>query len=242
MNIDLMKISELETFLETLNLSEKHRNFKGFEVDLKGNLNPTRMLNELFWVKKEWLNIEEFFERYVRTCYPALKQKFANEVVSLGAKFGSHLAARLYRTQIGFLTEYHCAMLCGEVFAPEGFAVRRSPDLDRIGVDIQLVRQKNFYNLHIFVDSPRAWLFRREKRLRKSSNQQEGTHIDFPYQVRSGCIHSLRLLSNGFGVYGRGYVEHLRSKILSGDVLGVQIEKVDCKRGLMFIKQGNLLS
>lgn len=237
-----MNISELEAFLQTLNLSEKHRNFKGFEVDLRGNLNPTSMLNEIFWTKKEWLNIEEFFERYVRMMYPDLKRMFAKEIGQLGAKFGSHLAARLYRTQVGFLTEYHCAALCQEIFKPEGFAVRRSPDLDRIGVDIQLVRQKESYNLHVFVDSPRAWLFRREKRLRKSSDQEQGTHIDFPYQVRSGCIHSLRLLSNNFGVYRREYIDHLKHKILSGDVLGVQVEKVDCKQGLIFIKQENLLS
>ncbi|MFQ3599603.1 MAG: TaqI family restriction endonuclease, partial [Chloroherpetonaceae bacterium] len=220
--------------LETLNLSEKHRTFKGFEVDLRGNLNPTRILNDLFWAKKEWLNIEEFFERYVRMAYPDLKRMFPKEIAQLGAKFGSHLAARLYRTQIGFLTEYHCAMLCEEIFSPEGFEVRRSPDLDRLGVDMQLVRQTACYNLHIFVDSPRAWNFRREKRLRKSSNHQEGTHIDFPYQVRSGCIHSLRLLSNGFGVYRQEYVEHLKHKILSGDALGTQSERVDCKRGLIF--------
>jgi hypothetical protein len=88
--------------------------------------------------------------------------------------------------------------------------------------------------LHIFVDSPRAWKFRREKRLRKSSNQESGVHIDFPYQVRRGCIHSLRLLSNGFGVYRREYVEHLKGKILSGECRGVQAERVDCKRGLIF--------
>ncbi len=229
-----MNIDDLEKFLQTLNLSEKHRAFKGFEVDLKGNLNPTRILNDLFWAKKEWLNIEEFFERYVHIVYVDLKCAFPKEVAQLGAKFGSHLAARLYRTQIGFLTEYHCAMLCEEIFSPDGFVVRRSPDLDRVGVDIQLVRNKECYNLHIFVDSPRAWKFRREKRLQKSSNQQHGTHIDFPYQVRSGCIHSLRLLSNGFGVYRRDYVEHLKSKILSGECLGNQSEHVDCKRGLIF--------
>jgi hypothetical protein len=58
--------------------------------------------------------------------------------------------------------------------------------------------------------------------------------IDFPYQVRRGCIHSLRLLSNGFGVYRREYVEHLKGKILSGECRGVQAERVDCKRGLIF--------
>lgn len=229
-----MNIDELETFLQSLNLSEKHRAFKGFEADLKGDLNPTKLLNDCFWTKGEWLNFEDFFERYVRLHYPALKRAFANEAKALGAKFGSHLAARLYRTQIGFLTEYHCAKLCEAVFAPDGFEARRSPELDRLGVDLQLARKTERYNLHIFVDTPRAWRFRREKRLRKSSNQETGTHIDFPYQVRSGCIHSLRLLSNGFGVYRKEYVEHLKSKILSGECLGVQAEQVDCKRGLIF--------
>jgi len=229
-----MTVSELERFLETLTLSEKHRAFKGFEVDLRGDLNPTRLLNELFWTKHEWLNFEAFFERYVRMFYPMLKREFREEIAQLGVKFGSHLSARLYRTQIGFLTEYHCALLCQEVFAPEAFTAVRSPELDRVGVDLQLVRETERYNLHIFVDSPRAWKFRREKRLRKSSNQESGVHIDFPYQVRRGCIHSLRLLSNGFGVYRREYVEHLKGKILSGECRGVQAERVDCKRGLIF--------
>lgn len=47
-----MTVSELERFLETLTLSEKHRAFKGFEVDLRGDFNPTRLLNDLFWAKK----------------------------------------------------------------------------------------------------------------------------------------------------------------------------------------------
>lgn len=150
-----MNISELEAFLQTLNLSEKHRNFKGFEVDLRGNLNPTSMLNEIFWTKKEWLNIEEFFieeffERYVRMMYPDLKRMFAKEIGQLGAKFGSHLAARLYRTQVGFLTEYHCAALCQEIFEPEGFAVRRSPDLEpraRNAHRFSLSSSKRLYSL-----------------------------------------------------------------------------------------------
>lgn len=225
-------LEELERFLETLTLSDKHRARKGFELDLRGELNPATLLNELFWEKREWLGIEAFFERYVRLRYPLLKQTFPSEVAALGATFGRHLAARLYRAQIGFLTEYHCAKLCEEVFAPDGFSTIRSTELDRMGVDLQLVKGDRRYNLHIFVDTPRAWRFRREKRARKASDREAGVHIDFPYQVRSGCLHSLRLLANGFGVYRREYVEHLKEKILSGECEGVQSERVDCKRGL----------
>lgn len=65
-----MTVSELERFLETLTLSEKHRAFKGFEVDLRGDLNPTRLLNELFGRNMSGSTLKHFlsgmFECFIR--------------------------------------------------------------------------------------------------------------------------------------------------------------------------------
>lgn len=233
-------LKQLESFLADMSVDHSLRAYKGFEVDLRGELNPTELLEQLFWIDKQWLDFPDFADLYWQRYGSALRQRFPRIFESLGEKVQLHLRARLYRTQFGFLTEYHAVILLAEVFTPRGFAVWRGSDLDRVGVDCQIVCQQTSqrYNLHIFVDSSRARRYREKKRVLKSSDQVEGIHVDFPYTLDQGCIHSLRMLPNGFGVYTERYVLHLLELIQRGELQqGVRQEGIDCQDGLIFVSR-----
>ena len=224
----------LEKFLAVTSVSPRHRAYKGFEDDLLGKLNPTTLLDQLFWHEKRWLDFPEFVQLYWQENQDQLKRTFHQQINTLGFTFQQHLAARLYRTQFGFLTEYHAAILADAIFAEHGCMVDRSPEMDRLGVDFTVNGLDMPYHIHIFVDTERSWAYRQYKRTQKASNHVFGCHIDFPYKVAGGCLHSLRLLPNGFGVYQRAYVEHLCLMLETGQALARQLPYVDCRRGLMF--------
>ncbi|GIV09389.1 MAG: type-2 restriction enzyme TthHB8I [Fimbriimonadales bacterium] len=231
------RLSELEEFLSEMSVDYTLREYKGFEVDLKGDLNPTELLEKLFWREKRWIDFPQFASLYWQMHKAELQRRFLKKFASLGSSAYQHLQARLYRTQFGFLTEYHAVILTASVFTPEGYTVWRGSALDRIGVDFQIVESATQlqYNIHIFVDSPRAWFYREKKRQIKSSDKVSGQHIDFPYTLKSGRIHSLRMLPNGFGVYTEDYVKHLLKLIKDESVYGkLQKPMVDCSSGLLF--------
>jgi hypothetical protein len=230
------KIQHLEEFLSAMSVDPTHKQYKRFEVDLRGELNPTYLAERFFWVEDKWLDFPEFFEEYWKLNETKLKKEFPQIFATLGEQTKRHLEARLYRTLFGYLTEYHAVMLIGYKFSPLGYAVFRGSELDRVGVDCQIrePNEESLYNIHIFVDSDRARQYRSGKLAFKASNKLEGVHIDFPYRIKPGCIHSLRMLPNGFGVYTEDYVEHLLQVIRSGAAIGRKQLPIDCQRGLRF--------
>ena len=230
-------LPELEAFLKTLSVSPHHRQYKGFEEDLKGVLNPTRLLERTFWHEKRWMDFSAFVDVYWEENKAVLEARFRQQVNALGKDFKAHLAARLYRTQFGFYTEYHAVILSSIVFSEAGLIVERSSDMDKIGVDFTVNGLDIPYHIHIFVDSPRAWEFRHFKRENKSSNHVTGYHVNFPYKIGGNCLHSLRMLENGFGVYTLNYIAFLRDILVSGRAAGKQEPVVDCTKGLLFAPQ-----
>lgn len=223
-NIELFQVDpseynlcELEKFLSTLSVNPNFKNYKGFEVDLKGELNPTELLEILFWNEKKWIDFPEFASLYLEKYKNKLYLEFSPIIKSLGKDFHKHLQARLYRTQFGFLTEYHAVILLATVFVPQGYLIFRSSTLDRLGVDCIIFDPtfKEKYNIHIFVESKRAKFYREKKRNMKHSNKLSGIHIDFPYTLKQGFKHSLKFLPNNFGVYTNEYAQYLLDLIKS---------------------------
>ncbi|GAB4333933.1 MAG: TaqI family restriction endonuclease [Flammeovirgaceae bacterium] len=209
----MANITELVNFLATLELNPSLAKIKTVEVDLKGGLNPTLWLNDVFFEKNQWLGFKAFYEYYVSQNEGELKQKFSN-ISWEDLKKG--LEARLYRTQFGMLTEYHAYFLCKNIFGENN--VIRNADLDRIGVDFQLLFNNEWYNIHIFVDTNRAWEYRRFKAQNKQSNVVKGLHINLPYSLARNRFNSLEYLPNGFGIYSSRYLEYLKNEILLGNI------------------------
>jgi len=206
-------ISTYEIFLSKLILEPQLFRIKTVEMDLKGPLNPTNDLNTLFFIEKNWLGFQDFLNYYVKKYSEPLKKLCG---VADWEKFKSGLKARLYRTQFGFLTEYHAFFIAKLVFGDDN--VKRNTDLDKIGVDFQIFYLGKTFNIHIFVDTDRAWYYRRFKTNFKSVEQKEGSHVNLPYNLQQGYINSLRFLPNGFGVYTKDYLEYLKSQIDTGKI------------------------
>jgi hypothetical protein len=182
-------------------------------MDLKGELNPSYHLDKLFFQEKKWLSFEQFYYYYFDQYKDIIKKEFGftDEVT-----FEKGLRARLYRTQFGFLTEYHAFYLCSEFFGKE--KLNRSVELDKAGVDFQLMVDDIVFNVHIFVDTPRAWSFRKYKSQRKNVNSLHGVHVNLPYSLKENNFNSLRYLKNKFGVYSISYLEYLKEQIEMGRI------------------------
>lgn len=213
-----MELDVYEKFLESLELNPDFSMLKTVEMDLKGELNPTEELNRLFYDENKWLNLEDFFDHYLQINKDVLKKR----ICSLKwEEFEKGLKARIYRTQVGLLTEYHAFFMAKKVFGEE--KVKRCVGLDRLGVDFQIFHNNDIYNIHIFVDTPRSWGYRDFKSTHKNVEGVGGFHINLPYSLSEGKINSLRKLKNGFGVYTEEYIEYLKREIDKGDIKNREI-------------------
>lgn len=213
MEITRESIKAYEAFLATLQKSPQLFKEKGLEQDLKGDLNPSGLLDRLYFEQRRWLSFEEFLQHYLSLHGQELMRRFGYRSYD---EFVPALRARLYRTQFGFLTEYHAYLLCAVFFGSGN--VYRSVALDRSGVDFQIVFKGNTYNMHIFVDNERAWQYRSYKSQFKQVDSVAGIHVNLPYSLREGCFNSVRYLPNGFGVYQESYLAYFVNEIQSGRI------------------------
>lgn len=205
-------LEEYESFLSSLKLDKSLFWVKTVEQNLYGKLNPGQLLDRLFFKENRWLNFDDFFKLYIEENKFELNS-FKNQHYSNMSKndFLHGIRARLYRTQFGFLTEYHAFLLCKKVFGDS--LVTRDFSLDRIGVDFQINFNETIYNIHIFVDTERGWYYRNIKSRYRNVEQAAGIHVNFPYSLNAGKINSLRYLGNGFGVYPVEYVIYLKEQM-----------------------------
>jgi hypothetical protein len=207
------EIKSYQTFLATLRLSPTLAHTKTIEMDLKGRLNPTNLLHSLFFEQKEWLGFQDFYQRYIIENEHLLKANFPEidwEILKKG------LEARLYRTQFGLLTEYHAYFACKCIFGSS--SVMRDKELDKVGVDFQLSYQGEVYNIHIFVDTQRAWAFRKFKTENKSVEKVKGIHVNLPYSLKNNRFNSLKFLPNGFGIYTSHYLYYFKNELDKGNI------------------------
>ncbi len=200
---------------------------KSVEIDLKNSLNPSTLLDDLFFKKNEWFGFQDFYKKYIELNEQKLKELYSsyykNELS--WESFLDGLKARIYRTQFGFLTEYHAFFMAKIVFGEDN--VMRDVNLDKIGIDFQINFENNLYNIHIFVDSERAWYFRGIKSKYKNVDNHIGIHINLPYSLKSGFIHSLNFLPNRFGIYRKEYFEYLKQEIINGNIKDNNIVGID---------------
>ncbi len=209
-------------FLCSLQLDKSLSRNKSLEVDLKGDLNPSKLLDELFFRQHQWLDFEAFLHLYLEKYHDLLQQKFPHLSEQ---QLYDGLKARLYRTQCGILTEYQAYLGTQVIFGVEN--VKRSIALDRAGVDFTITHQDKDYHIHIFVDTQRAWHFREYKTQYKRVEKTPGIHVNLPYALDADKINSLYYLPNGFGVYTPVYLRYLQTEIYSGNLLKFMVGGVN---------------
>ena len=201
-------IEDFEEFLASLTLNKTLFSVKTVEFDLKWDLNPTNDLNYLFFDEQKFLWFEEFFEYYTSRHIESLKPLILR---FWKADFLRWLEARIYRTQFWFLTEYHAYFKCLSIF-PKG-SVIRNPELDKKWIDFQIKHGGEVYNIHVFVDTERAWKFREFKRQSKHVDDYPWNHVNFPYYLWRWKINSVEYLPNWFWIYTEKYVKFLKDAI-----------------------------
>lgn len=213
-----------EDFLEKLQLDRSLFYIKTVEKNLYGQLNPGRLLDELFFKENRWLGFYDFFKYYVEQNLDELRSFKEQYYPSMERNtFLNGIRARLYRTQFGFLTEYHAFILAKKIFGEDN--VWRDFGLDRLGVDFRIKHLGTTYNIHIFVDSERSWHYRNIKTRYRNVEGLDGVHVNLPYSLEQNKINSLRFLKNGFGVYQEEYLEYLKNEMqknkLDHEIVGV---------------------
>lgn len=213
MSYTATSLTAYESFLESLSLYPYLSQHKTVEMDLRGALNPSHLLDEYFFSKNQWLTFEEFYEAYLEKFKDTIRETFSFKEERA---FTDGLRARLYRTQFGFLTEYHAFFIATLLLGQEN--THRAPALDTAGVDFRVRIAGRAYNVHIFVDTPRAWSFRIFKSQYKNSESIPGIHVNLPYSLRQGRFNSLRFLKNGFGVYTEQYLNYFRNEAEAGKI------------------------
>jgi hypothetical protein len=204
-------LASYEKYLASLVPQPQLRLIKDVEMDLKDILNPSELLNQLYFVQHNYLSFDDFFELYATTHDSELHKRFNIKDWQL---FSDGLRARLYRTQFGFLTEYHAYFLCKHVFGDS--LVERSTALDKIGVDFRVKLHNENYNIHIFVDTKRAWAYRQYKSRTKQVDTHQGVHVNLPYALEEGRFNSLHFLPNRFGIYTAAYIQYFEKEVLAG--------------------------
>ena len=222
-----MDLNEYEKFLSGLKLDHSLFHIKTVEANLYGDLNPGKWLDILFFQEKRWLGFEDFLKFYVKQNWDLLHEfKNSNYPNMSKDQFINGIRARLYRTQFGFLTEYHAFLLSKKVFGDNN--VTRDFSKDRIGVDFQISHLGITYNIHIFVDSPRSWYYRNVKSTYRNVDSAPGIHVNLPYSLSQGKINSLLFLDNGFGIYREEYLLYLKHEMeerkLDRPIVGVSTD------------------
>ncbi len=214
MELTASTLASYEAFLGSLRLQPELFRIRNFEQDLYDILNPAAILDQLFFRDGRWMGFEDFFNYYTGLHQEEVRRRYGFNSYE---DFLPGLKARLYRTQFGLLTEYHAYHLCKDFFGQDN--VRRSMNQDRTGVDFQLRINGAVYNIHIFIDTPRSWAYRRFKSRKKSADSAGGIHVNLPYSKMRGRFNSLRFLENGFGVYTGDYLRYFGNEAVAGRIL-----------------------
>lgn len=152
-------LEKFEAFLETIPLDSYRRELepiKTVEQDLPNNLNPLPAIYDKYWVSAptKFPNFEDFFdkwwEEHLRPLDDFIRKYFwgcSHEFVYLGFK------ARLYRTLISVLTQFHFAY---SWLAYCQLPLEASADLDMKGIDALVHCQEKTVALQIKKETYRA--------------------------------------------------------------------------------------
>ncbi len=223
-----------ENFLSNIDLEfyrEKYVQIKTVEQDLPRLMNPLPPIYNAYWQRSEYLSFEEFFAYYwdsrPKEIMDFIKQFFwgcSIEFVRLG------LEARLYRTWVSLLTQFHLGYLWNCLYSG---AYNASAGLDMEGIDAVItVRGKKV------ATQIKKISYRREASQRRFSKKKLAGFagsIEIPYTVedpadienkkrRAKSTRSIaeaqqvlalasaqHYLPNGFVIFTKDYATHLNA-------------------------------
>jgi hypothetical protein len=232
-------LKTFENFLKNIDI-EKYsylRNIKTVEQDLPKDLLPLELYYKYYWDSTNFKNFDEIFEIYWREklnpyIYNFIKKYFYGcslQFVEEGFK------ARLYRIWMSILTQFHFQYLWNALFDEK---LKSNPQLDLMGIDAIL----NLNNTNIAIQIKKI-SYRREVSDRRFTKRQQkfaDIIVEVPYLVinteelisklnnprvkpktKIMCEEALKIfeknfkkLDNGFVIFKKEYLQHIRAVIL----------------------------
>ena len=179
-----MKLRQFDEFLESVNLSDyrkKFRPIKIVEMDLPKNIQAIRLLYEVYWDKKSFLDFDIFYGEYLKKLKKELEE-FRVKTTMCRKCFYSGLPARIYRTWASIITQIHGGYVAESVFG-EG-AVEMSEELDHQGADFRVTYKGIKLNYQVKKET-----YSREVRKSKEvKNKLDGEFVDILYNVPGNDI------------------------------------------------------
>ena len=215
------RINEIENFLYSFQTDKKWFHYKELEEDLHGILNPTVVLDS-FFKERKYMDLNGFYNIYTKediSRQKELRELYRSNYSHLTHdEFKTHLKARLYRTLLSVLTEYHAFFFFRKFLGQD--AVSRDINLDIQGVDFSLKYLDDTYRIHVYVDTERARELRQYKLENKKSNSIAGIHVDLPYSINGKVqtIHLGKKLRGGFFIVTEKYVRYFIDEIKNGNI------------------------
>ena len=226
-------LSNLEHSLAQFVLDDRWKHLHLVEFDLKGQLNPSRMLDHLFFTSGELPSFPDFCDTYLKTHFATIKTlygellalKKAGNITELRDKMSvyaygrfqwalregvsdqelqQNVRARLYRTLAGIYTEYHGYYLSCHLCGQAN--VKRSAELDSRGIDFMLLLSSNTFNVHVIRNSERAISALKSKLATKKVAQADGVHVVLPYGIHGDLPESTRPVGKGFYIFREEYI------------------------------------
>lgn len=186
--------ARLEAAMDRMSLKPEYTKVFGAEDDLNGVYNPTRWLELFHHCLGLHLDFDAFADWYLSKFNPSLGYD------------ALALRARLYRTQLAYLTELHTVYQLAEL----GWKVERGWSLETRGVDAQLALSWGVVNLHILADTDRAWKMLAHKLRSKRAGSAAGCHFYLAYPLGDGSV--MRTLQGGIQVFEPSALEAIMQR------------------------------
>jgi hypothetical protein len=174
------KLQEFTEFLKTVDLKryrKEYASIKIVEMDLPKEIQAINLLYKVYWIEKNFLTFEDFYERYFEEKKDLL-EKFRIKTTMCGDCFYRGIKARIYRTWAGLITQIHAGYVAESVFG-EG-CVDMSRELDSMGADIRVEYKGYLLNYQVKKTSFSGVMSM--KPLPRKRNI-EGENIDIKYEV-----------------------------------------------------------
>lgn len=232
-------LKKYEKFLAEINIAKysELRKIKTVEQDLPKSLNPFPLIYEFYWGKKRFLSYEDFFKIYWKNNPSAIMEFIKKFFYGCSIQFVEEgFRARIYRTWVSLLTQFHFQYLWTELFKDE-YPLEASADLDLAGIDSRIFVKDKSIGIQIKKIS-----YRREASQRRFTKRQKklvNAICEVPYlvidieeinkklkskrtkektkenlrSILSFFRENFRVLGNGFVIFRKNYLKKIKEAL-----------------------------
>jgi hypothetical protein len=146
---DLYRFRDFLGKIPLVKYREELKDIKWVEQDLPKEILPLRSIYKYYWEKREFLDFEEWFEKFWREinedqeskkALKKFKKYYFNRTIKENGWFKKGFKARMYRTWISILTQLDFCYMFEYICEKEGrnFKIECNAELDMKGIDAKV--------------------------------------------------------------------------------------------------------